>query len=74
LILVFTNAHYFLDDVKRDELARYEGLIAADAETGVETDGASWQCRLVGYSTTAGALRERLKHQDFSKRTGARPQ
>jgi len=66
LMLVFTDTDRFLDHAKRDDLAEFDRLRADDPEFAMDARPRSWHTRLLGYSTTAGALRSRLELQCFS--------
>jgi hypothetical protein len=66
LMLVFTDTDRFLDHAKRDDLAEFDRLRADDPEFAMDAPPRSWHTRLLGYSTTAGALRSRLELQGFS--------
>ncbi len=66
LMLVFTEADRFVDEVKRNELAEFERLADGGAEVATDDRPPSWHTRLMGYSAPAETLRFRLDLQGFS--------
>lgn len=61
LMLLFEDDDYYTDSTKLNELEDAES-----AEAGRGELPASWYTDLLGYSSTAGALRQRLQLQGFS--------
>lgn len=68
LMLLFTDADRFVDNVKRRALQDFERQPRRHADDSGDDESVSWHAGLVGYSATAGALRARLELQGFSSK------